>query len=104
MTTVKKLKYQTEVAEVIALLDKVSNAERKWKAGYDRTNQTLYSLLAVCIVIYHNIKGKPAEREALAAIKEALVKRGDTFNNKTKIVTTRPVLFPVRQPTPFEQQ
>ena len=87
MTTVKKLKYQTEVAEVIALLDKVSNLERKWKIGYDRSNQTLYSLLAVCIVIYHNIKGKPAEREALAAIKEALVKRGDTFNNKTKILT-----------------
>ena len=87
MTTLKKLKYQTEVAEVIELLDKVSNAERKWKIGYDRSNQTLYSLLAVCIVIYHNIKGKPAEREALAAIKEALVKRGDTFNNKTKILT-----------------
>ena len=41
MTTVKKLKYQTEVAEVIALLDKVSNAERKWKIGYDRSNQTI---------------------------------------------------------------
>ena len=87
MTTVKKLKYEVQVAELIEQLNEVSNAEQKWKVGFDRSNKTLYILLAACLEIYNNIKGKPVEKEALIAIKAALVARGEILNNKTKILT-----------------
>jgi hypothetical protein len=87
MTTAKKLKYELQVAELIEQLNEVSNAEQKWKVGFDRSNKTLYILLAACLEIYNNIKGKPVEKEALIAIKAALVARGEILNNKTKILT-----------------
>lgn len=87
MTTVKKSKYEVQVAELIEQLNEVCNAEQKWKVGFDRSNKTLYILLAACLEIYNNIKGKPVEKEALIAIKAVLVARGEILNNKTKILT-----------------
>lgn len=60
---------------VMEKLDDLAAKRNKWQVQYDRTNHTLYELLAGCLDSYYAIKGTKAEKVFLENIKESLKAR-----------------------------
>lgn len=84
---VKTNPHQATIDLILNDLESISSARLQWQVAYDRSNQSLYDLLAACLTIYHQIKGQPVEREAVKAIHRLLEARGQSIKSGTRILT-----------------
>jgi hypothetical protein len=70
---------------LLAPLDALMEARKKWQVSYDHSNEGLYQLLANCLGLYTEIKGMPTEKATLTAIKKQLVERGVTIQKNSTV-------------------
>ena len=73
---------------LLAPLDALMEARKKWQVSYDHSNEGLYQLLANCLGLYTEIKGMPTEKATLTAIKKELVERGVTIQKNSTVDPT----------------
>jgi len=71
---------------VMVKLDELVAKRNKWQVQYDRTNNTLYELLAGCLDSYYAIKGTKGEKVFLENIKESLQARNLKVQEGTTVL------------------
>ena len=82
-----KPEQQKIVNDIVSKLDQITSAREEWQTSFDRSNESLYQLLAACLEIYHQIKGKSVEAAVIGSMKSALESRGLPVTARTKILT-----------------
>jgi len=96
MATINNTKEQSSVAKstqtdtksqntLITELNVLASKREEWQSLYDRTNSSLYDLLAGCLGFYHKIKGKPVEKAVVKILKDELEKRKMTIQKNTTV-------------------
>lgn len=85
----KKVNKSTEVNTAKDVMNKLDGLYQKgieWTTQYNRTNATLYLLLAHCLEIYGFIKGKSYEGDVIKTMLKALADRGFTVPKHPRII------------------
>ena len=86
----KKINAEKKQAALTATMQKINDLTTKrieWQTQYDRTNKSLYDLLAECLSIYISFKGTYTEKDILDTIKKNLTDRGIKFQTSTPVLT-----------------
>jgi hypothetical protein len=85
----KKVNKSTEVNTAKDVMNKLDGLYQKgieWTTQYNRTNATLYLLLAHCLEIYGFIKGKSYEGDVIKTMLKALADRGFTVPKHPRVI------------------
>ena len=84
--TINTARKEFELNKQMEKLEAIATQRLTWQSDYDRTNASLYQMLADCLALYNGIKGKPLEKHVLTAIKDKLAQRGSGVYKNTSVL------------------
>ena len=85
-TRVTKSNKAVETKAVLNKLEALYHDGIKWNVQSGRTNASLYILLAKCLGIFHEIKGKNIEGEVIKTMSAALIERDFTVPKHPRVI------------------